>query len=248
MTARDSNADTKEGRRRWEWRSVVLCCFVAFLGLQPYAYAETRREPIFVPAPPSFRTDGERREVRIGGHRLCVPANYLTGSFYIDKPNADGELPTVLVVALLPELEGRTEQNRNEFFRTKGFGRRAQILIRKPPNNSEDFFKIYIKNRMKNKVSEIPESKKINDMLWYRPIGKRYRDDVFINTDNSGKINDFVQCSAVGSVPSPGCRHAFVHNDLLFKVSYGRSFLPEWQNIKDRVTYLFAVFQACDSP
>jgi hypothetical protein len=250
MTARNSNANTKQGKRRRRWKRVALFFGIAgFMALAPYVHAETGREPIFVPVPPSFRTDAERREVRIGGHRLCIPANYLTGSHYITKPDAEGDRPTVLVAALLPDLEGRTEQNSHEFFLTKGHGRKVRILINRPRNSTEDAFRIYMNNRADKKVSTIPEKEKFEDLVWFRPIGSRYKDDVFKNIEATGDISDFIQCSIRGGFTvSPGCTHAFVHSDLIFQVSYGRSYLPEWKEIRSRVTHLFSTFQHCTSP
>ncbi|WP_417691049.1 hypothetical protein [Roseibium sp.] len=67
------------------------------------------------------------------------------------------------------------------------------------------------------------------------------KDDVFFQLDGD-VVTDVIACSVEGQVPNPGCWHIFEAGAYDVKISYNRSELPRWRELRDGAAELLQCF------
>lgn len=222
---------------------LVLAALTALSGLGSPAPAQERssKVPAFMQSP--LRTDSEPIHIRLAGHDYDLPANYL------DSP-LEGAGPTyrsVLLVALLPELQARTKQNWDEFMKVPGYGRRVHILVTVP--EAPDGVLERIRSGRERSNPTTPAAYRVFDLIFRRPAPSTSRwikREVMVDqpgNDDAAAIRGFIECVRYGDVPEPGCSHFFTENDVVFKVSYSREELSRWRAIMCSVKALFRSFE-----
>jgi len=65
--------------------------------------------------------------------------------------------------------------------------------------------------------------------------------DVFFDREN-GDVIRFIVCNDVAAVPSPGCEHRFLYENLRVKATYDRGRLASWSEIETEVRALLDRF------
>lgn len=67
------------------------------------------------------------------------------------------------------------------------------------------------------------------------PFEGELQKDVFASYSEEGEINALVQCSAVGTVPYPGCQQFFRSNRMDVHLSFRRPYLAKWEQMQSDV-------------
>ena len=228
-------------RLRSAWRIGRWLLLVGVLGwfALPYVVQPEGR----LPSQLSRSANSERiydapMHIRLAGEDYCVPRNYF---FAPIDPGVDQR--QVLLLALLPDLEPRNRANQDEMRRTRGWGRRIQMLIT---------------------ATDDPVASLTHRYQWrsetmgpFVGIGRSFG-LVAMSTDDRARLgrwemyvqpsNDpsagFIQCVHPSDARSPSCEQIFtVPEDLVVTASYGRSFLSEWREIAVHIERLFEGFR-----
>ena len=179
--------------------------------------------------------------IRLAGEDYCLPINYL------DAPLDPGpDQRDLFIVALLPDLEARNHENRDEMARTRGWGRRIQMLITAigdPPSNLANRYQTLSRYGPFERVGQAFGLTVMSNDERAR-FGRR---ELYIHLAGDLRAG-FVSCRLPGDVPSPSCRHEFIASDrFVVAATYGRAFLSEWQSIAERIERLFEDFRATDN-
>ena len=181
--------------------------------------------------------------VRIGGREYRVPANYVRGT--LSKTH---EQETLLLLALWPNMDGRTSEN-YAHFRVGDHGRKILMLLTDFGQYQVSAFK-GLENRLNTRMENsgpLEARGKVDGLEHLVPVGKgrrltRY--EIFVQR-TEGKLESFIACSPDGSVPFPGCIHWFaIGKDILAEVTYGKPYFPEWRQIQRSVVSLLDRFEA----
>ena len=192
--------------------------------------------------PPQFlsplRTDATPIHVRLSGQDYYIPANYFDSPL---EPGLDQQ--DILLVALLPHLEARTEANWDEFMRVPGWGRRVYMLARSQPFPSDILDQsLQIYQRNSSPLEDVGSQFGLRHLRGAGSEGWLRRRDIFID-ESDGSIDGIITCRFYEDYPSPGCNHDFIHGDSLVKLSYGRDNVIHWQTIHTSITSLLERFR-----
>lgn len=176
--------------------------------------------------------------IRLAGEDYCLPVNYLNGPL---EPGLDQR--DILIVALLPDLEGRNRENSREIMRARGFGRHIHVLVNTVGDPFEGVAHGYHAFSRYGPFERIGQA--FGLVVMSNDDRSRFgRRELYVHS--SGDLRSgFIQCRLPGDVRSPSCRHTFVASERFMVVAvYGRAFLSEWQSIVERIERLFEGFRA----
>ena len=176
--------------------------------------------------------------VRLAGEDYCLPVNYLDGPI---EPGLDQR--DILIVALLPDLEGRNRENSEEIIRTRGFGRRIHVLVNTVGDPFEGVTHRYQTFSRYGPFERIGQA--FGLVVMSNDDRSRFgRRELYVHSVGDLRVG-FIRCRLPGDVQSPSCRHTFVASERFMVVAvYGRAFLSEWQAIVERIERLFEGFRA----
>lgn len=187
---------------------------------------------------------GTVRLLRIAGHGYAVPLGY------IDAPLEPGLDQDGLYLKMLwPGLEPKTQENLREFTHVPGWGRRVSLLIQDNPHRltGERLVQIALDTRQILRNRLVPDGHEFG-LARFLPEPAdpgSMKDDFEFFVDGSLKAPVlFIRCSRPGTVPKPGCSLTFAHNGTRMSSSFERSYLPEWQTIREEILGLLARFSA----
>lgn len=206
---------------------VVLFTGFSFPSLAQNPFAGVRTE------------DTTKIPIQLGNYNYEIPANYFDTQPYTDCNQEDN-----LLVAVLPDLEGRNAANSRVIDASVGQdSKRITMLLsadRDRRDNALKSLKIWADIIEDNygpfKKAEYP---------WY---GLEYRYHTGKREANSTKdqfrfynkdmLATQIECRVIGSVPNPTCNHSFAVNDLRVRINYPLSRLREWKTIEDKARAL----------
>jgi hypothetical protein len=208
-------------------------------GCAPSAAGQAFRH---LPAAYAPSADTEIAHTRIGGHDFFVPRNF----FRHPQIGCGADESGMLLRVLLPEMEGYTERNTREIegLDKPGWGRRMNILV-------EGFgqFSGFTPRTFQIFTSGVDHTAAYPTRhgLLYTPSrrragGPRSTIDVYFDREN-GDVIRFIVCNDVAAVPSPGCEHRFVYENLRVKATYDRGRLASWAEIETNVRALLDRFR-----
>ncbi len=202
---------------------------VLFVVFGVWASAWTQESEVF---PPSWmqsplRTDSEIIHVRLSGQDYYIPANYF------DSPVDPGlDQRNILLVALLPDLEGRTKENWDEFMKVPGWGSRVRMLIT-GTKDPEHFLRSVRRNVEKLYGPYVPSST-FNGLIRLtstKPPGAKLLAREVYFSDMHSTPREFITCAGDNEFPTPGCSHYFIAGSVIVEASYHKKYLQNWQNI-----------------
>jgi hypothetical protein len=175
-----------------------------------------------------LRTDSEIIHVRLSGQDYYIPANYF------DSPTDPGlDQRNVLLVALLPDMQGRTNENWDEFMEVSGWGRRVTMLItatkdtkhmlRSNQRAVESLYGPYDPSGTFYGLQRLTSSKKsLAREIYY--------------AEASGVTDSIITCPGDDDFPTPGCSHRFSVDGVVVKATYDKKFLQDWQRTQASIT------------
>lgn len=185
-------------------------------------------------------TDTTNIPVQIGNYNYEIPANY-----FDTPPHLDCNAEAALLVAVLPDVKGRSEENSREIDLVAGQdAKRLTILLetdRKRRDNAQERLQSWA-----NVVEENFGPTQKAEYPWYgleyhyysEALNKRGSAKDQYRFYQNGKLASQIECSIIGSVPSPMCNHSFILNDMTVKLVYPLSRLSQWRTIEDKVIKL----------
>jgi hypothetical protein len=196
-----------------------------------------------LPAPYAPSAGTEIVHTRIGGHDFFVPRNF----FRHPQIGCGVEEKAMLLRVLLPEMEGYTEENAREIegVDKPGWGRKMNILVQ--PFGRLSGYNRRMFHASTGGVDPTAAYPKQHGLLYtpsnrIRNGGPRSAVDVFFDREN-GNLIRFIVCSGVTAVPSPGCQHRFVYENLRVDATYDRKRLASWADIESKVRALLDRFR-----
>ena len=176
--------------------------------------------------------------IRLAGEDYCVPRAY------IDAPLDPGlDQRDLFIVALLPDLDARTYQDRNEMRRERGWGRRIQMLVTAVGDPVAG-----LNQRFNVRHSELGPFVRIGEAFGLVEMvtderARLGRWEMYVQPDGDVEAG-FIQCVFPDDVQYPSCRQIFAVSDrFVVAATYGRSFLSEWRGIALRIERLFEEFR-----
>lgn len=204
-----------------------------FLGVPVYA-ADKKALPSKSPFVGVRTTDTTPIPTQIGNYDYEIPANY-----FDTQPDSTCNWEAELLVALLPDFEGRSEASSWELDTAVGQdARRITILLEadrarrdRAQEDLESWTKIIERNNGPYEKAQYPWYK-LDHWFYNGKTTKRHLSkDLFRSYENE-RLKTHIDCSIIGTVPSPGCSHNFAINDVKVKLHYPRSRLKDWQQIE----------------
>lgn len=177
-----------------------------------------------------LRTDGELIHVRLSGQDFYIPANYF------DSPTDPGlDQRDVLLVALLPTLEGRTKENWNEFMRVPGGGRRVRMLISADANAKRMLDSAWqTLAKLSGPYAATGVVYGLHRQSSDKPLSKMDRE--IYSPDPDPAQSGFIVCSGDRDYPYPGCSHRFIVGAVMVQATYAKTHLPDWRSIQKSIT------------
>lgn len=213
-------------------RTDYIVLFVFFIGL---SYSALAQNPFA-----GVRTeDTTKIPIQLGNYNYEIPANY-----FDVQPYTDCNQENALLVAMLPDFEGRNAKNSREIDSDVGqHVKRIRMLLtadRKRRDDALVSLKIWA-DVIEDNYGPFKKAEYPWYALEYRyHTGKREPNSTkdqfrFYNKDI---LVTQIECRVIGSVQNPSCSHSFAVNDLRVKMHYPRSRLPEWKTIEDKARAL----------
>lgn len=200
--------------------------------------------------------------VRLAGRRFVVPANILD-TILTESTKVEGELDEGFdMIALLPEFQGRTATNLQQFLVGSAQVNRVRISIDRacppPPLPYECALPVIASHAFDAEWGDLVEAEDVQPpvrglersaLLVQPPPGVptapegEVRSDVFDIEASAGMSGiarvEFITCDAPGTVPVLHCDHLFSWRDNFWvQLSYRRDNLPDWQSIKSNAVQM----------
>lgn len=234
-------------------RAALPFLLAAALALGPPAGAAagSRAGAFLTPSPLS--TSLEPVRVKIGDWRMAIPEAYLDAP--IEQDAAAGTFLTedgfhntsgVFMVTELPDLTPRTAASMQEWLSHRGWreSRWVNVLLQRSKvgmaGPSDVIFRIY--SGVNDRGAEVHPKGMAHGLQWLA-VDRKGRDN-FVKFEN-GVRTVFINCRQIAAVPSPSCSQFIrIRPALQAQVTYGRQYLPRWQEIEQKVRALIDGFIA----
>lgn len=171
-----------------------------------------------------------------------IPANLLDGAARYRSGAA--EVEDALMFALLPDIEGRSEENRSRF-KSPNTQDSIHILI-----SSSGGINVDLEPTISAMEGDLPEHT-IRISEW---DGLRMRRQIPPKTGNWGWKESYrlreggrtplgIVCDGDGLYPAPGCSMAFLIDGNLVRATFRKPHLKDWRLIRDAITGKFAAWK-----
>lgn len=170
--------------------------------------------------------------IEMGKYFYEIPANYFDMQPQFNC-NSEGEL----LVALLPNFEGRSKENNAKFSNARDDSDFTMILIDNAGKHGEGWtaqqslevvHRVHVVDRYKNnQIEKKVANAELGLDAYYEK--NNFGRDVFTSQTQDGKLRTVIDCDAEKPDLSPGCGHYFVDEDLLVDFSYKRRYLKDWK-------------------
>lgn len=171
-----------------------------------------------------------------------IPANLLDGAARYQSGAA--EVEDALIFALLPDIEGRSEENRSRF-KSPGTPDSIHILISSTGGINDD-----LEPTLSAMEGDLPQYA-IRKSEW---DGLRMRRQIPPKTGNwywnesyrlrvSGRTSLGIVCAGDGLYPAPGCSMVFIIDGNLVRATFRKPHLKAWRMIRDAIAGKFAVWK-----
>lgn len=214
----------------WFFITVVAISAVSF-GVQKYI------ESIGPQTYPGFAsvqtTEMKPVDLKIEDIHFRIPRNYIDS---FDKES-------VLLVVLLPDLEPKTEQNRDYFTRNVGDQNpRLNILIMTDKN----FLGLDKDFERKSDLGVDKQGQKYDLEFWSikenKKVAQQWEHEIYTYFKN-GKTNLLITCNnKEDAIINSRCKQIFIHRGLQISLSYRKHYLPQWKELQDKSTALIDSF------
>ncbi len=230
-------------RRSWRRTARIVLLALSVLGSGVLGLAWLAGHLATTALPPWMigvaRTDNQTVHIRLAGRDYWVPVNYLDS---MPRRNSTGEHEALLLEALLPNLDPRTTENREEF-RVPGWGRKVVILII-PIGDSESAMTEHHRIRVESYGPMEPRGH-LHDLRFSARGGANpYSNYHELYEDfDEDHLRTYIFCIPEGDAPSPACSQWFMLENLEITVSYHRRYLSDWQHIQHFVSALIESWQ-----
>lgn len=220
---------------------IIFCVLIAVIAIAPrLIFDEATLRWLFAVSGSPLRIGSRILPIVVGGRTYHVPANYLDSPLEHPLGQEEGGM---LLTALLPTLEAQTRENRDEFMKVRGWGRRVLILINvtileKNKSLDIDLMSAWIfPGKTELSSDEIYGLRHLMHVSRVRKYGyEAYEEYV------DGQRQSVIVCDIEGAAPAPGCSHTFFYDNLSLKVSYHRRNLPHWKAIEESIVALLQHF------
>jgi hypothetical protein len=174
---------------------------------------------------------------RKAGLKFKIPANF------IDRPRAaaaNPEMTDLLLMALLPDITGRNEQNTGVFGRedSKGKNSLLTVLVNEAQGKPWDMSKItaaYDGRQPGYRLDSRGIEYGLASVRQVPPAVGRWMWNSTYRLEENGIFQTSIICNGAGTVPAPGCQHFFLYKHLLIHMNYQADFLPSWREIEHDV-------------
>lgn len=157
---------------------------------------------------------------------------YWIPRYYIDSMSDSGALEQggVLIFANLPDFTPRLAEKRDRSLDFKTLDRFVWIHI-------QDIGKRPVKlNSMYQTLRKLQPSLKYQGEMYGLQFElpdptPPFNKDLYRRLDESGNLISYIECTRDNTREIPNCSHIFNHEGLLVKISYRKTYLPQWQEI-----------------
>lgn len=176
--------------------------------------------------------------INLDGTRYAIPVKYLYREW-----KQGGEVVSFELVALLPDMEPKTMNNKEEFTKVKdGMGRRIQITLRKYGKPHPDFLgkygdysnkAIYLQHEL-GLYRAMGLNKPIAQKYGLHFYGKRYSDELYIADDQSSGV--YFTCGEDKEKYYPVCKTQVPYKgNVVLEYKFRKTYLKDWRSIQIRV-------------
>lgn len=185
----------------------------------------------------------QTRFVELAGRRFEIPL------MYFDTALAPGEhQDSMLLEVYWPDMKSKYDfKDRAEQKRAKMQEHRVGWILLEPAAGRTS---LEHQNRTGEESLTKLEAAGMFDglykKLWFRGTKDKPElwAEVYLEKDPSGRIVSFIRCSRGASSRFPRCQHRFVHDDLIYSVSYNeKTFLFSWREQRDRAIEFLRSFE-----
>jgi hypothetical protein len=178
-------------------------------------------------------------KIKLAGVELRVPRGY-----FLWTPPTTYLKDDILIYAVIPTLAALSSLGTEEFMSLKGHANILSVLamdVAKHPSLqyrfsvAETSSSPYFSPISAYGLDElIPKDVNDHNIMFRHEVYASYKDQV---------LETYITCDLEDSFSDPGCYQEFTYNKILFSLTYGRKFLPQWQMIEESVKHLFDQFQ-----
>jgi hypothetical protein len=180
---------------------------------------------------------GKPITIELGHYRYSIPKNY-----FRLPPKTGCNAEVMSLIGLLPDFEGRTEDNTDKFVLVDPKHREyAMTLVQVDRKRGEKAHKglEILYNLRKKKGSYTQTQYPVYGLNYFHPETTgtlKSKDDLFEKRDEHGVLQTFIECRTLGGGVNSGCNHQFSVHDLTIKVNYNRPYLYQWREIEKNIT------------
>lgn len=188
--------------------------------------------------------------INLDGTRYAVPVKYLYREW-----KQGGEIVSFELVALLPNMEPKTMNNKEEFTKVKdGAGRRIRITFRKYEKPHPDFLgkygdytnkAIFLQHQL-GLYREMGLDKPIARKYSLQYYGKRYGKELYVAADQNSGV--YFICNEDKEKYYPSCKTQIPYKgNVVLEYTFRKTYLNDWQSIQSRVLELLKSIETSNS-
>jgi hypothetical protein len=177
----------------------------------------------------------------LGEYKLLVPANYLASAIRSRSIQKDMSLKV-----FWPKYEPLTKENRQALSGSAGRGR--ELLIRVTDTTTTTSLEFRFQAARGKTVGDNPLVETVAEteigLRKFEPADRKkfpFDQEVYATKDSEELV--FVTCSMDGSVPYPSCEENFANDGYLYHVTYRKTLLPNWREIREGSIALISSFK-----
>jgi hypothetical protein len=172
------------------------------------------------------------------GATFNIPTPYIAIPLRFAERNV---VDSLLLQAILPDLDGRTNLNAGEF-QTPGVSRVLQILIQTPLAQKIELDRTgeaFERNNKAYTVQLLGEHFGLQMKKQIPPKSGRWQWQTLYRDTWDGQPQVTIACNGEGTVAVPHCIHHFVFSNMLIQLQYPEIELINWRQIQSNVVAKF---------
>jgi hypothetical protein len=237
---RDTGFGTNIKEHSGWWAPIAVVAAVVLLSLFVLVYYFVPNPVSLIEERPSPSTRIDRVPVRVGGHPLQIPANYIVFA----SARKGGVRHEIDVAAKLPDFHGYTGAERDSFVSGRATSPIVRVKIREEPYEVPEaarLSRVYLAQVVDPRGTDGPSGLtqyEFRDDSGYRG------EDLFVGREGSALV--VLLCERAGSdIPSPNCLRDFpLQKGVALAYRFKRARLAKWRDIARGVSRLVASFEA----
>lgn len=185
--------------------------------------------------------------IEIEGNHFAIPKGYI----WFEGAWKGGKRDGVNMWTILPDMQPRTEANKNEFDGPGGFRDVIGILLHRynNPVTSQEGPNWQRKRKQQSfewKVKEFTQGEPVDGpygFKLYRPRKPSRDGELLFRQLPDGSLY-FIQCHTDSQGPFPGCSSEIYLSDKLYiRYTYGKQHLKDWQAVDKKIRELIRGFE-----